>query len=171
MRRQRSRDGPLRARIRNIWTSASRPPPGSREIEDTVRNVKFTSVTFIVTRTFSRCWAGRGRSVARARALAQSVWALFYDRKPSNADRFTRKRLFAPFRRACVRSSHSPSAITSPGDGSTREFVGILMYGSRDGASRITAFRSTIIGIGPIRPLPQRCFLVDPREPVNFQLT
>lgn len=99
MRRQRS----LRARIRNIWTSVSRPPPGSREIGDTVRNVKFTSVTFIVTRTFSRCWVPL--AVARARRI---VWALFYDRKPSNADRFTRKRLFAPFRRACGRPIRRP---------------------------------------------------------------
>lgn len=36
-----------------------------------------------------------------ARAAHWSVWARFYDRKPSNADRFTRKRLFAPFRRVC----------------------------------------------------------------------
>lgn len=38
-----------------------------------------------------------------ARATHRNVWALFYDGKPSNADRFTRKRLFAPFRRACGR--------------------------------------------------------------------
>lgn len=107
------RDGPC-ALVSVIYGRARRAAsaPSSREIGDTVRNVKFTSVTFIVTRTFSRCWAGRGRSLtrkcARARRIVWSVWALFYDRKPSNADRFTRKRLFAPFRRACGRPIRRP---------------------------------------------------------------
>lgn len=85
-----------RARIHNIWASAS---PASSEIGDTARNVKFTSVTFIVTQ--------HSHVVASCRSLAsathRSVWALFYDGKPSNADRFTRKRLFVAFWRACGR--------------------------------------------------------------------
>lgn len=70
---------------------------GLCEIGDTAWNVKFTNVTFIVTRTFSRCCQS---PLARSRRI---VWALFYDGKPSNVDRFTRKRLFTPFRRACGR--------------------------------------------------------------------
>jgi len=82
-------------RIHNIWTSVS---PASSEIGDTMWNVKFMSVTFIVTR--------HSHVVAQLRlasATHRSVWVVFYDRKPSNADRFTQKRLLAAFWHACGR--------------------------------------------------------------------
>lgn len=70
-------------------------------------------------------------SAARARSRPsetyRSVWALFYDGKPSNADRFARKRLFVPFR-SCVRAVVPFAAVITTPNGSTAV---CRPYGSR----------------------------------------
>lgn len=99
MRRQHLWRG--RARIRNIWTSASLDLCEQRDrghgVERKIHERNFYRHTDILTLLLVVT------PLARARATHRSVWALFYDGKPSNADRFTRKQLFAPFRRACGR--------------------------------------------------------------------
>lgn len=85
------------------------PVSGSSEIGDTAWNVKFTNVTFIVTRTFSRCCRS---PVARARDASGRVGATLR-RKAEQRRSFYAKTAFCPVP-TCVRSTHSAAVITSP---------------------------------------------------------
>lgn len=139
------------------------PISASSEIGDTAWNVKFTNVTFIVTRTFSRCCQSPlARSLARA--THRSVWALFYDGKPSNADRFTRKRLFALFRCACGRPIRRRNNEPKMGRRSLSRFsVRKLPAWRIMAASIVSPAASAIHSSGFRWPEPTRW-------PVNFQL-